>query len=1237
MTTYIEIVKRFVTEAKRLMAASANETKIRDNFTSYLRQMFPTDTKWVSCHISGAETHVHLLRNNRTISGFIDNCIDSTAIEYEKNISIPNIYEEGFRQVKEYCAALIRDNVPIEMVIGVLSDTLRWKVYEVVPVPGRHYSDYNEENIELTEIASFDASFGLDDRKATDFRLFLQKYLGKIGGRQISANKLAEDFGLQSIYSKQYRKAIKEYVEGQIQGKPEYYSMIEDLWAKLVDTYNQYPDTTDFYVQEYYISILAKLLCANLIAKEALSSSSDEIVSIVNGKYFQNRNIENFADNDYFGWLNNNLSEISGTLQKIQDDLKVYDFSFPPEEDVFGRLMVQLADRSQRILLGQEHTSNWIAHKVVEKVISSLKGDKMPQFVDMCCGSGSMVVETIRQTIARISHASNIQDAHGIVERCISGFDIDPLAVMLAKINWLASAYEHLDHSKPAFIPIYHADSLFTSNPMTKKFVSNGKEITVIELLNKRVVVPEALFTQGNLGLFDRIVDKCYDCINLSVARETFILSIKRTISDFVSNESEDSILTICEFGYNLYMALYELNVEGKNGIWAFILKNSFRPVLLKATFNGIVSNTPWLSMSKVGSNPYKEALRSIAEMLGINPGGASFLHLEMATVFLLSSINRYLENGGLFGCILPESVLAGMNHDKFRRGKFSEKGIIANFQEIWELPTNAFKNKSIVLFGEKKPFEKVDKYLGRQFLDEINVVSEVFHVTEISSKSAWTLNQVNQNGIVGYRTAFKQGADIMPRGILFFNFEKDNSGYHSIRSIRMGDSVSYFLQNMKKGRELQYNFSGISDDLIKTVILSNVLTPFAVTNAPQAILPIKFTSCGWDELEDSDMIQYSRSSINLLHKINEDYRNISGKSSSLFDALNWRNKLKQQEFTNDMYLVIYGAGGSNPCAAYIHVTDAHGIVVDQTLYWTQVKTEEEAIYLTAILNCPILSDLISELQPQGSFGERHIHMLPLDFIPRYDSENSYHKKLIETAKIIISELTCSTPCNLVDPNSSTLSSRRKRILTIFKGLPSYAFYEEICKSILLGQTVERNSISEDYFESYLTPSLAAESIVHYGNVDVDLPNILTSDLHSRKLGLTLMYAITPKAHNKIIRCGKLAIGLNFQDLTPKVSAAYECIEYVMIHYWSNKNAIACKVIGTPAIVDKDEIPSDFIRYREKGAHKYLVLNIEPKLDFGDFDILKVQEHKKRRYVPFIIKENAIRSTTNYKPQNEGS
>ena len=1040
----VEYAKQFISKALALHKEYANETRVRDNFTSYLRNMFPDNPKWVNYHIEGAETHVHLVRGNRQISGFIDNCIDSIAIEYEKNLLIPSVFDEGYRQIKEYCAALVREGISFQLIQGVLSDTLHWYVYEIVPTPGLLIDSYNVDNIVLKEISSFDASSS-DTRTVEDFLRFLETYLGRQGGRVITAKRLAEDFGLQSIYSEKYREAIKNYVNKKINNNPTYYKMVEDLWNKFVESHSVENDNTTSYIGEFYITVIAKLLCANIISQKALSSTDDELKDIITGEFFENINIENFVEYDYFGWLDADIAEISDILSSIQDDLKVYDFSEHPQEDMFGELMIQLANREHRLLLGQERTPRWLAKELVMNVVSKLPSGAYPQFVDMCCGSGSMIVETIKATDSLIPDNTNFNTRSQILRYCISGFDIDPLAVILAKINWLINIYDSVNHDEVLYIPIYHADSLFIENPITEKSETEDGLTYNLVLLDKSIQMPQYAISSEYRNVFDLIVNKCYDCIHVNIAKEDFLDIINTLIDGFVD---EPQLTELSDFAFNLYKVLAQLDAEGKNGIWSFILKNSFRPSLISARFNGIVSNTPWLAMSKIGSNPYKESLKEIASQMAINPTNSSFPHLELATVFLLSSINRYLQEGGAFGCILPDSVLNGGQHTKFRTGKFKEKGVKADFDEIWSLPADTFNNKSIAIFGEKRDFSETTQYQGRVYLSKESYTPAIFNVSKVSSKSIWTAEETSVINSCINKYEFKEGADIMPRCFFFFTINNTRNTVR-ISSIKEGEDYSYFLVNQKIGKDLMYNVSGVPKSLLKSVLISNVILPFNIGKLPCAVLPIEKSNNKWQEICPAKIMSFQRSVINHFNKIKRDYNSIIQKDDMYGNTLNKWNKLKQQQLQQGKYLVVFGAGGKNICSAYMFIDNPDRYVIDQTLYWTMVDTEEEAIYLSAILNCPTLNDTISAFQPQGVFGERHIHTLPTNYIPRYNQEDSRHVELVNKAKILFNELYSKLSPDLTDPNKGILQSRRKKVSKILSGLPSYSLYNTLCESIL--------------------------------------------------------------------------------------------------------------------------------------------------------------------------------------------
>ena len=59
--------------------------------------------------------------------------------------------------------------------------------------------------------------------------------------------------------------------------------------------------------------------------------------------------------------------------------------------------MAQLARRSQRKLLGQEWTPDWLARHLADRCLDlPARRAKRPRIVDMCCGSGSILAEVIK-------------------------------------------------------------------------------------------------------------------------------------------------------------------------------------------------------------------------------------------------------------------------------------------------------------------------------------------------------------------------------------------------------------------------------------------------------------------------------------------------------------------------------------------------------------------------------------------------------------------------------------------------------------------------------------------------------------------------------------------------------------------------------------------------------------------------------------------------------------------------
>jgi type I restriction enzyme R subunit len=120
------------------------------------------------------------------------------------------------------------------------------------------------------------------------------------------------------------------------------------------------------------------------------------------------------------------------------------------------------------------------------------------------------------------------------------------------------------------------------------------------------------------------------------------------------------------------------------------------------------------------------------------------------------------------------------------------------------------------------------------------------------------------------------------------------------------------------------------------------------------------------------------------------------------------------------------------------------------------------------------------------------------------------------------------------------------------------------------------------------------------------------------------MYAIDTSARHKTETAGKIALGIKEGMLKDEQMAAYKTVKYLMFHYWSNPKAY--QLTKEPLLVDKDEVPSEYLIRMEKSAVKYLLLDYNPQqsADLGNVNIMKTQRRGEIRYLPFVTTLESI-------------
>ena len=1055
----------------------ANEAVTRQTVISALNDMYPSASRpwWVRRHIRGAEQIAHWMEEGTQRRGFVDSVVGATAIEYESDLRDPRKFATGIHQVKQYCAALLNDAVAEDSVRGVLSDGVEWHAYGItVQSPTGSTTDVDTDDITLTEIETLVID-GCGTGQADQWASFMSRHLGRDGCVPLSGATLAEFLGFGSAMGRQHLNVCQTSLMQARDAMASHSEFIHSMWDRYTE-YLRVDDVSDedsdaLYSQEFYLSLVARLVCANVIEQQPLHSDQTQLDEILTGQFFEAKGLTRLVEHDYFGWLVQEpaIAFIRSLAEGIQADLNSFDFNNIADPDVFGTLMSSMAVAHQRTLLGQEWTPAWLADRMAEAACEMLPDGEWPRFVDPTCGSGALIVATnrlVHQRLMAANIAPGSQEALQRITASATGFDVDPLAVILAKVNWVVANrnWLPLNGQSPTSIPIYNADSLFALSPI---FDSPSTQTTStghyeLFLQGNSVALPDFLVAPDRQILFDEIVERAYSLATThahcapddrgDIPTDSIDIILTEAAIETGTDVTSLDTTETKKFLLSFANTLAELERDGKNGIWAFILRNSLRPGLVAAQFNGLVSNPPWLAMSKLSHNPFAAVLTTLAERFSLNPSGSSFLHLEMATVFLAYAAHHYLAPDAGIVCILPDTVKQGSQHQPLRDQLSGHTPTVVTMtvQKVWTVDRETFRNKAIVLLGSRTR-KRVQGTFPGEHVTPTGSTTLTFYNSEFAGRRVWTNNNPDQATSHPYPTGFaSQGADIMPRRLWAVHVVSRQA---TSITVKTPDSHTpedrYLISDDKKHKNFAIGARTVPIRYAHSFWVSKHLAPFVLAEPATAILPIEYKNNDWSQLSDTSIATSKVASRHFQQVIaTSDFQDLRDAWNR---GLNMRNKLTNQTFGTTGFLVLYGAGGGIPAAAYANLA-TYGTtpppIIDQTLYWMHVTTEDEAQYLTGMINSGILRELLKGLIPQGAFGDRHLHTLPSKAIPKFDPTDTTHQSVVAATRCVISDLqpalTGQDTKHLFSPNRG-LAQRRSAVRGLIENLPSNHAYEEAC------------------------------------------------------------------------------------------------------------------------------------------------------------------------------------------------
>ena len=1064
MSWSLSAAKNLIARCGELRKQGRSEAVLRAEFQSWLRQVFPDpeDEAWVNHYSEGAEAHTKIgITGGSTSSRFIDNLIRSTVIEYEADLRKTALREHGRDQVREYIAGTVRAGTSISQARGVLSDTVEWHVFDATLAPEIRPEACTKSDITLHEIDSFEPD-AANDENASRLAAFIKKHLAREQSRALTAENIAGDLGFESLPFGRHVDTLLSLINNGRKNDSSI-ALATDLWSQFVDGLERahLGFRADMYVDEAYVAVLARLLGANVLENKAILSDDTGLSEILTGEYFATKfRLKNMVEDDYFGWLLRDpyLTNLMPVAREMQRDLYAYDFSNLKEQDLFGRLMTQLARRSQRKLLGQEWTPSWLARQLAIRCLASIPEGENPQIVDMCCGSGSILAEVLTEQVRR-HPGIQLDDIVNVA----TGFDIDPLAVMLAKTTWVITLASRLQKaSTDVVIPIYHADSLFAATPNSTMPGPGETADIPVQLDGETVLLPAELIHPELRVLFDDIIDWAYDEAKYA-AKDPGRELIQDQADRLIQGLKEKHSLTIgAPLKSRIALATLQLAKrmaylarQKRNGIWAFILRNTYRPGLLVGQFNGLVSNPPWLAMSQLANNPYKEQLSKRSLLYGIKPSGASHLHLELATTYLIHAIDRYLKVGASVACLVPGTVFKGHHQQKFRDAAYLTGPRPVSFErkEVWEVELGTFKVRSAAVIGVKMDqANKVRESIAGFEVGPGGLSKRGFTVLRRDKRTAWLLGTAPSSmGSSTSEPVPPQGADLMPRTAVCVEIVERKGSEWRVKTPGVGSPFHFAVKDAKqlKGKK----FDGfVAPRFIFRMVQSLNLLPFVCVEPFVSIaLPaIRMGSGALKVLTVSEIRTLGlRNTANRFQNINDTIsKSKAGKPLEI--RIDERNKLTMQTFAKDHYLVLSGAGGGIACGAFLPVKSAERTVIDQTLYWRIVPTRMEALYRVGLLNSDALTEAVRFFNPEGEFGARHPHTLPHRFIPAFNTKDGTHLQIAQLAETVAkkAEEIITKQKGVADPSKS-IASRRRKLRQLLHQSPEFKKLEAACTAAL--------------------------------------------------------------------------------------------------------------------------------------------------------------------------------------------
>lgn len=446
------------------------------------------------------------------------------------------------------------------------------------------------------------------------------------------------------------------------------------------------------FVIHTYNSLLIKLLAAQIIAAHGLTTTRSPAETYVQmptgslldalsrdieyGGLFGGAGINGFVEEAIFSWYldvgrdPNRMDSLARSIKSILAKIALYRTDrLERQRDTLRDFYQDLVPEAMRKSLGEFYTPDWLVDFTVSKVAPpSWLG---PRVLDPTCGSGSFLIEVVRRK-RREASSQGVSAEDTLLALCdqVWGFDLNPLAVQTARVNFLMEIADLLAEAPgtPIELPILLADAVYSPAPDP----DGDKDEVVYRIGSKEAALVITLPTEL---AFDRLrLDAVFSQMATHVQENREFSEALRDMRAINILSAQESLewKTPLQSTYDQVLRLHRKNW---NGIWFRIVRNFFWSATA-GRFDAIVGNPPWVRWSRL-PEAYRERVKPTCEQYDIfsktkHHGGNE---LDISAVITYTTGDKWLKDNGHLAFVITQAVFQNPSSSGFRNFRINDSG----------------------------------------------------------------------------------------------------------------------------------------------------------------------------------------------------------------------------------------------------------------------------------------------------------------------------------------------------------------------------------------------------------------------------------------------------------------------------------------------------------------------------------------------------------------------------------